>query len=255
MSQKVNTLTFIISLLLIVGWYFYNLSLLYIIPVIVVYAFINIMGSTNIQLNYFLHSYCCSSAQKKEIAITFDDGPHPDQTKKLIEVLESHNVNAAFFCIGKNAVTHPEIVSEIVKEGHLVGNHSYSHHKFFDLFSSRKMQNEIQETNKALTSIIGKSPKLFRPPYGVTNPMLSRAIKRTNMVSVGWSLRSFDTVKGPEAVISKLVSKTKPGDVVLFHDTNPNIITIIEEYLLWLNKNDFKIVSLTSLLNIEAYED
>ncbi len=238
-----------------VGWYFYQTSLLYFIPVIFVYSVINILGSTNIQLNYFLHSQCSSSTKKKVIAITFDDGPHPNYTPKLLEVLDSHNVNATFFCIGKNAGTNPEIVSEIIKKGHLVGNHSYSHNKLFDLFSSRKMQKEIKETNKLLASIIGNLPLLFRPPFGVTNPMLSKAISRTNMVSVGWSLRSFDTVKGPDAVIAKMVANTKPGDVVLFHDTNPNIITIIEEYLLWLNKNDYKIVSLTSLLNIEAYED
>ena len=75
------------------------------------------------------------------------------------------------------------------------------------------------------------------------------------MVSVGWSLRLFDTVKDPKNVIAKLVTNTKPGDVVLFHDTNKNILEIVEEYLLWLKKNDYKIVSLTSLLNIEAYED
>lgn len=237
------------------GWYFYQVSLLYFIPVIFVYAFINILGSANIQLNYFLQSQCSSSTKRKVIAITFDDGPHPNHTLKLLEVLGSHNVNATFFCIGKNAGTHPEIVSEIIKKGHLVGNHSYSHNKLFDLFSSKKMQNEIQKTNKVLTSIIGNTPLLFRPPFGVTNPMLSKAISRTNMVSVGWSLRSFDTVKGPDAVIAKLMAKTKPGDVVLFHDTNPNIIAIIEKYLSWLNRNDYKIVSLTSLLNIKAYED
>jgi len=254
MSKKVNTITLIIILLIFSGWYFNLTSLYYLIPLAILYIVINIVGSANIQFNYFFSSYCRSATTKKEIAITFDDGPHPEVTLKLISLLNSHNVKATFFCIGKNASEHHNIISEMVNNEHLVGNHSYNHSNVFNLRSSKNMQKEILETNHIITSIIGKSPILFRPPFGVANPMLSRAISRTNMVSVGWSLRSFDTVKEPEAVIAKLMANTKPGDVVLFHDTNPNIITIIEEYLLWLNKNDFKIVSLTSLLNIEAYE-
>ncbi len=255
LSKKINTLTVVISILILVGWYYDMTSLYYLIPIAIIYLVVNIVGSSNIQLDYFFKSYCSSSTTKKEIAITFDDGPHHEITPKLLGLLNSQNVNATFFCIGKKAQTHPEIVSEIIKNGHQVSNHSYSHDNLFDLFSSRKMQKEIKATNQIITSIIGKSPLLFRPPYGVTNPMLSKALRRTNMVSVGWSLRSFDTVKDSKNVIAKLVTNTKPGDIVLFHDTNMNTLEIVEEYLMWLKKNNFKIVSLTSLLNIEAYED
>jgi len=255
MSKRIDLITIIIVVVILIGWYFNLTSLYYLIPVTVVYIIINIVGSARIQLNYFFPSYCNASTTKKEIAITFDDGPHPEVTSKLIGLLDSHNVNATFFCVGKNVSAYPQIVAEMVNKGHLVGNHSYGHFRFFDLLSSRNMKKEILETNLVLNSITGKSPLLFRPPYGVTNPMLRKAINKTNMVSVGWSLRSLDTVKNPKDVIAKLVANTKPGDIVLFHDKNPNIITIIEEYLGWLKKNDFKIVSLTNLLNILAYED
>lgn len=255
MSNRINSITIIIIILIVIGWYFDLTSLYYLIPVAVIYIITNIIGSIRIQHDYFFHSHCNGSTTKNEIAITFDDGPHHEVTPKLIELLDTYNVKATFFCIGKNAKSYPKIINEIFKKGHLIGNHTYGHFKLFDLLSSGNMRNEIIKTNNVLASITGKTPLLFRPPYGVTNPMLKKAINKTQMVSIGWSLRSLDTVKNPKDVIAKLVAKTKRGDIVLFHDTNTNILPIIEEYLLWLKDNDFKIVSLTSLLNISAYEE
>lgn len=255
LSKKINTITIIVITLVFVGWYFNISSLYYLIPIFTLYLVINILGSVNIKLNYFFYSHCNAVTDKKEIALTFDDGPHPQSTPTLLEVLNQHNIKAAFFCTGKNAETNPDIVAKIVSSGNVIGNHSYGHSKFFDLLSARKMQNEILDTNKVIKSITGKNPLLFRPPYGVTNPMLRKAINKSKLISIGWSLRSFDTVKSREKVLLKLISKTQPGDIVLFHDTSPHIISIIENYLIWLKKNGFKIVSLTNLLNISAYED
>ncbi len=255
MTKKVNIIILISTALVVAAWYFDIVSLIFLIIIAIVYLIINIVGSANIQLNYFFYSHCSSTTSKKEIAITFDDGPHPAITPKLLELLESHKVKATFFCTGKNAADYSDIISEIINKGHTIGNHSYGHSKFFDLFSAKKMQKEILDSNKTIKAIINKTPVFFRPPYGVTNPMLRKALNYTKMISVGWSLRSFDTVNSNDKVLEKLVANTKPGDIVLFHDTNPNIITIIEDYLKWLKKNDFKIVSLTTLLNISAYED
>jgi peptidoglycan/xylan/chitin deacetylase (PgdA/CDA1 family) len=255
MSKKVSIITIIVVALVIAGWYFNVASLYYIIPISILYLIINIFGSANIKLNYFFHSHCNAATSKKEIALTFDDGPHPVITPLLLELLNKHNITATFFCTGKNAENNPDIVSKITTNGHIIGNHSYGHSKFFDLLSARKMQKEISLTNEVISSITGKTPLLFRPPYGVTNPMLRKAISKSKLISIGWSLRSFDTVKNSQKVLNKLLSNTMPGDIVLFHDTNAQIITIIEDYLLWLQKNDYKIVSLTSLLNIPAYEE
>ena len=255
MQKKVDIITVIITALITIGWYFSIVSPYYLVPLLIAYLGINIVGSSNIQLNYFYHSYCSSITSKKEIAITFDDGPHPDITPKLLELLSSNKSKATFFCKGKNVAIYPGIVNKIVSHGHTVGNHSYNHSKYFDLFSSAKMQQEIIDTNGIIKLITEKTPVLFRPPYGVTNPMLRKALNNSNMTSIGWSLRSWDTVRSSDKVLAKLKASTKPGDIILFHDTNPNIIKIIEDYLNWLQKNDFKIVSLTTLLNIPAYED
>jgi len=255
MNKKVNIITLIIVVIIVAGWYFNISSLYFLVVLAILYLIVNIVGSVNIQLNYFFNSHCNSSTTKKEVAITFDDGPHSEITHKLLNLLDAKNVVATFFCTGNNVAGFPEIANTIISKGHIIGNHSYSHSRFFDLQSAKRMQKEILDTNQVIKSITGKTPLLFRPPYGVTNPMLRKAVLSTNMMSIGWSLRSLDTVRNSDKVFAKLVANTKPGDIVLFHDTNPHIITIIEDYLNWLHKNDYKIVSLTSLLNIRAYED
>ncbi len=255
MSKKIDIITVILTLLIIVGWYYFNINLIYIIPLLIIYLSAITIGTLNISFNYFFHSYCKSTTSKKEIAITFDDGPHPDITLELIKLFDSHNIPATFFCKGKNVTANPEIIISMHQNNHIIGNHSYGHSVLFDLFSSTKMQKEITSTNDVIKKLIGKEPLFFRPPFGITNPLLREAIKKTKMTSIGWSLRPFDSTMSTSYVISKLKANTKAGDIVLFHDTNPNIVTIIEEYINWLNKNDFKIVSLTNLLNIPAYED
>ena len=255
MSKKVNIITIFFILIIIIGWYYFFISLVFLIPLLIIYISVVTIGTLNINFNYFFYSYCNSNTSKKEIAITFDDGPHPDITPKLIDLLNQQKIPATFFCTGKNIKIYPEVVTKIMENNHIIGNHSCSHSVLFDLFLPSKIQNEIKSTNNVIKKITSKKALFFRPPFGITNPMLRKAIKKTNMISIGWSLRPFDTTMSTKYVISKLKANTKAGDIVLFHDTNPNIITIIEEYLVWLDKNDFKIVSLTNLLNIPAYED
>ncbi len=255
MRARVNIITIIVITLFIFGWYFSLVAIRYVIPVILIYIVINIVGASKIQLNYFIVSHCNGITESREIALTFDDGPHPEITPLILKLLEDYNVMATFFCTGKNATQHPHILTEIINRGHIIGNHSYGHSKFFDLFSSSKMHREINDTTIELSKITKKSPRFFRPPYGVTNPMLHRALKKTNMISIGWSLRSFDTVKNSDDVLTKLKSNTLPGDIVLFHDTVPNTINIVNDYIIWLQENNYKVVSLTSLLKIPAYEE
>lgn len=223
------------------------------VPVIL-YLFFLVIGSLKISYNFYFPSLCTGKTDENIIAITFDDGPDKQVTRHLLNVLKKGNYPATFFCIGEKAVEHPDIIQKINDDGHLIGNHSYTHHRWFDLFSVKKMTTEIEKTNKAVENIIEKSPILFRPPYGVTNPTLKKAIAKTEMISIGWSLRSFDTFNDKEKVMKKLTSKTKPGDVVLFHDTDEKIIEILEDYLDWLKSNGFEIVSLDQLFKIDAYE-
>lgn len=254
MRRRVNITVISLVLIIILGWFLDYGSLYLLIPVMVVYSAILIVAASNIGLNYFIKSFCSGTTDKKEIAISFDDGPHPENTNKLLEIFKEYKIPATFFVVGENVAKYPSLINQIFEEGHIIGNHTYYHSKFFDLFSSYRMINEIKCTNNDIYKTTGKKPLLFRPPYGVTNPLLLKALNRTKMQSIGWSLRSFDTVKKEEDVIKKLISNTKAGDIVLFHDTVPDIVSIISSYIDWLNKNGYKVVSLTQLLKIPAYE-
>lgn len=221
---------------------------------ILLYLPLLILGSARIGFNFYFNSLTKIRTDQKVIAITFDDGPHPSLTSDLLNLLDKHQATATFFCIGNKIEEHPEIIKMIDEKGHLLGNHSYTHHRFFDLFSTKKMVDEINLTSDVVEKTIGKRPILFRPPYGVTNPMLRNAVLKTKVISIGWSLRSFDTIRDEESVMKKLKSKTKPGQVILFHDTSATILQTMDEYLKWLNSKGYKVVSLEQMFNIQAYE-
>ncbi|MCD4793433.1 MAG: polysaccharide deacetylase family protein [Bacteroidales bacterium] len=177
----------------------------------------------------------CISEDKSKIHLTFDDGPDPNTTPKILKVLKKYNKKATFFCIGEKIEKHPEILKQIAEQGHEIGNHSYSHSYYFDFFRTSKVIKELDKTNKLIKKISGKDCIIFRPPFGVTNPNIAKAVKKLNLETIGWSIRSLDTVKDKKTVLKRL-EKAKPGNIVLFHDTKTNTVEILEEFLRLKNK-------------------
>lgn len=167
-----------------------DLSLYYFILLGLLYALIVFYGCYYIRSNFFMKVFCSSQTTAKEIAISFDDGPVEKNTAQILDILNQHNVKAGFFCIGNRIEGNEKIFKQIHKEDHLIGNHSYSHHFFFDLFSSKKMLKELIFMNSSTEKLTGVKPKLFRPPYGVINPNLRKAIVEGSFIPVGWSVRS-----------------------------------------------------------------
>jgi peptidoglycan/xylan/chitin deacetylase (PgdA/CDA1 family) len=213
-----------------------------------------LIGTFRIRTNFYFTSLHSGNSNKKQIAITFDDGPHPIFTQEVLKLLDEYQTKATFFCIGEHINKYSNIVRSAHERGHIIGNHSYSHSHFFDLFSSVKMTHELNQTRNSIYHAIGKMPNLFRPPFGVTNPLLKIALHNTQLISIGWSVRSFDTNKHAKRVISRLKRKTHPGAIILLHDTKEKIIPILIEFLPWLKKNGYHVVSLEELLHIEAHE-
>ncbi|RLD72867.1 MAG: polysaccharide deacetylase family protein [Bacteroidetes bacterium] len=253
--RNLNILFFSVLAVIIVAEYFFSqICFLPVFVLVAVYLALIAWGSSKIQLDFYFTSLHRGNTEKKEIALTFDDGPHPEFTPMVLDLLDKYQVKATFFCIGKQAEQHPDIVSAATEKNHLAGNHSYSHSLLFDLFSPRKMENELNRTTEIILQTTGKKPKLFRPPYGVTNPLLKKALKKTGLVSVGWSVRSFDTVKSTEQVLEKLKRETHPGAIILLHDTHEKIIPILTAFLPWLVQNGYGVVPLDDLLKIQAYE-
>lgn len=223
-----------------------------ILLVVVVYLHLLIFGAIYIRWNFYLKSLCKGN-NKQWICLSFDDGP-ATQTAAILDILKLHNVPAAFFTIGKNAVSHPELVKRWDEEGHIIGNHSYSHSFNFDWQSSKKMCEEIEETNGVIRDITGKKPLLFRPPYGVTNPNLSRAVRQTKMHSIAWSVRSFDTsAKDPQQLLARILNQLQGGDIILMHDSMPITKEILTELIIRTRENGFTFVPLDKILDINAY--
>jgi len=207
----------------------FNISLLFLfVPVIIFLIFI-FFGVKNICSQFFLTSKC-TSEDKSKIHFTFDDGPNAETTPKILEVLRKYNRKATFFCIGNKIEKHPEIVKQIIKEEHEIGNHSYSHSNFFDFYKTSKVKAEIEKTNQLIKKITGKECTIFRPPFGLTNPNIAKAVKKLNLEVIGWNIRSLDTIKDKKNVL-KRISKAKNGDIILFHDTKEQTVEILDEFL------------------------
>jgi len=252
--RNLNILFFIAILTLIVVSNYYTVGIIAYIILISVYVLLIAIGAFSIRQNFYFKSLNLGNTSKKEIALTFDDGPHPKITPEVLNLLDAYAVKATFFCIGKRVDDHKEIVKEADKRGHIIGNHSYHHGHLFDLQSSVKMTHELNQARNSIYHAIGKMANLFRPPFGVTNPLLKIAVSNANLISIGWSIRSFDTNRSQEYVISRLKSKIHPGAIILLHDSKEKVIPILKAFLPWLQQNGYQVVSLEKLLHIKAYE-
>ena len=252
--RNLNILFFFALLAIIIMSNYYNIGILPYLLLIGTYLALIVLGTFRIQLNFYFNSHNAGKTSTKEIALTFDDGPHPEITPKVLKLLDEHRIPATFFCVGKQINNHSHIVKTAFEKGHIIGNHSYNHSHFFDLQSSVKMTHELNQTRNSIYHAIGRMANFFRPPFGVSNPLLKIALDNTKLTSIGWSVRSFDTNKSAKSVISRLKRKTHPGAIILFHDTKEKIIPILEAYLPWLASNGYQVVGLDNLLQIDAYE-
>ena len=231
---------------------FYGLHWAWALGLLFMYVSLLILGAIYIRWNFFLKSFN-KGTNEKYIALTFDDGPG-QETAAILDILKMQNEPATFFCIGKNAVTNAEVLKRVDAEGHLVGNHSYNHGFNFDWQSANAMAAEMRKTNEVIATAIGKTPKLFRPPYGVTNPNLAKAVALTNMHSIGWSLRSFDTkAKNSQELLNSILDKLQGGDIVLLHDTKAITREILTDLIVNARKKGFTFVRIDKMLSIDAY--
>lgn len=222
---------------------FLEVSLFYYLLPTLAFIGLIVLGSANIRLNFFTKAYSSLKTAEKTIALTFDDGPSAAYTPGVLQLLEQYQAKATFFCIGKHIKEHPDLTKTILEKGHLLGNHSYSHSNFFSFFGKKKVIREIKKTNQLLLEATGAGCNLFRPPYGVTNPPIAQAVKACQMQTIGWNIRSFDTsTKDPGKVINRVISKIKPGAVVLLHDNRPNTTQILEAILLYIQENNYRCV-------------
>tara|TARA_R110002049_G_scaffold115293_3_gene267184 strand:- start:118 stop:894 length:777 start_codon:yes stop_codon:yes gene_type:complete len=253
--KTVNRITVIVFCALLIGTYVYELSFLYLIVVAIIWLLVTVAGSFFIRWNYHFKSLHSNKAIKENrIAITFDDGPHPEFTPRILELLKTYNAKATFFCIGKYIEAYPKVFNDIIKQGHTVGNHTYSHSNNLGFFKTEKVIEELLKTNAIVKKSVGFTMQLYRPAFGVTNPRIKRAIKSTKLQSIGWSVRSLDTTsRTSDKIFKRTTSNLSKGDVILLHDTSLKSIVVLERLLLFLQENSMESVTIDSLFNIKAY--
>lgn len=207
------------------------------IPV-ALYLIVGAIGAIYFKYNFFVKAI--HKLDNNKICLSFDDGPH-ENSDAILDILLKHNVKAIFFCIGKQLEKHPKIAERMVNEGHILGNHTYTHSNTISLKSARSFKEEIEKTNKILQQFTGKESHYFRPPYGVTNPSIAKSLEKYPEKIIGWNVRSFDTVAVNEtAFLEKILRDTKPGSIVLFHDTKPITAKILDSYIIELKKRNLE---------------
>jgi peptidoglycan/xylan/chitin deacetylase (PgdA/CDA1 family) len=177
-------------------------------------------GVLVLRLRVFVDAVVRGPREARGIVLTFDDGPHPRWTPRVLEALAEHRVTATFFLVGRKVEEHPEIVRAIVDAGHTVGFHSYAHDRLFALRGERRVREDLERAIAALERVAGQRPSLFRPPIGHTNPRIARVVDALGLVVVGWSIGGRDGLARarPADVVARVRRDLRDGAIVLLHD-------------------------------------
>lgn len=208
------------------------------------------VGSAKIQLGFYTKAFCRKKTNDKVIAITFDDGPS-ENTSVIIKLLEKYGAKGTFFCIGNKVAPHAANLKKMTENGYVIGNHSLQHRSFFPIQWTKTIYNEIKETSQRIQDITNQEVKYFRPPFGVTNPRIARAVKKSELKIIGWSIRSYDTTSmAKETVLNRITKRIKPGEIVLLHDTSSDILWVLENLLIYLNNNNYRAITIEELDNL-----
>lgn len=200
-----------------------------------------------------VHGACGVSHGKREakrIALSFDDGPHPRFTPAILDLLDRYGIKATFFMIGSNVAHYPEVAKEVMRRGHEIGNHTFSHPHMRGL-TERELLDEIKKTEDILAQNGISRPRLFRPPEGFRSGEQVEMLSREGYTTVVWSLDTNDW-RGRAAgeIVSVVLDGIRGGDILLFHDytSQKNTITALEELLPRLIKDGYELVTVSELL-------
>lgn len=231
MGHRINLAVFILGLALL--FLFFRANEWYLVATLFwsVLFFIGLSsGVLFLRLGYFVKT--TSKLSSNLVLLTFDDGPDEYTTATILDVLKEEQTAGVFFLIGEKAVKHPELVQRIIDEGHLIGNHTWSHPLFYAAMPSSKVAAEVDRWDREVSALFHLKTSLFRPPVGYTNPIIAKVLKQRNKKVIAWSKRSYDTVyKNPARLLTRMLRISKPGDIVLFHDNLPQTATMLSAYI------------------------
>ncbi len=158
------------------------------------------------------------------VALTFDDGPHPEHTPRVLEILDKYSARATFFVIGRHLKKHGSLMAAAVRGGHEIGNHTQNHFRLMNFFPAERMRREILECQNEVEHWTGYRPKFYRQPAGFRNPRIFGILKDCRMSLVGWQARAFDTQRQDAgAIAAAILKRLRPGGVILLHDGSDSL--------------------------------
>ncbi len=173
------------------------------------------------RFSFFLPVISRGETSVETIVLTFDDGLAPSSTPILLELLARHNLQATFFVVGEKVARYPELIADIIAQGHTIGNHSWSHDYFLMLRSQKRLQEDIHNTQEILKKL-GIQPLVFRPPVGIIGPRLGKALVREGLITVTYSCRALDRGnRNIDHLSEKILGKLQPGAIIMLHDLPP----------------------------------
>lgn len=194
------------------------------------------------------HKLIKGNPRKKQVAITFDDGPHPSYTPRLLEILKQHGVKATFFLVGEMGEKYPDLVKAEIAAGHSVGNHTY-HHVNLTRIPLEQVATEIKACGEVLQGITGRPPRLFRPPGGDYDKKVAEAAEALGYTMVLWTDDPGDYAKpGAKVIESRLLSSISPGGVVLIHDGIQQTLDVLPQILAYLKGKGYQFVTIDEMM-------
>lgn len=210
------------------------------------------LGVGILRLRFFGPVTCRGPVGAKVCALTFDDGPDASATEPLLALLRREDIQAAFFCIGSRVRERPDLARRVVKEGHLLENHTYHHWWWTNFLPTATLLKEVSSAQDAIRSATGVSPRYFRPPIGLMNPAVPRVTHRLGLHCVGWDVRSLDRGRiGTARVVRRIRRGLHEGSIVLLHDggVDPQrLLYIVEQTIIFARSQGYRFVRLDQLL-------
>ena len=198
----------------------------------------------------------------RNVALSFDDGPDPEWTGQILDILQAHRVPAAFFVIGRYADTHQDLIARIHAEGHVIGNHSYDHDHLGTFRYTSYWEHELARTDEAIHRAIGLRPGLVRPPMGLRNPLMMKTFRRGGYTTVTWSCRGLDGVKTTAGrIVSRLSDRIQAGSIIALHDgTDPfgqrnpqSTIDALPQIIANVRSQGLEFIRLDELIDADPY--
>ncbi len=218
-----------------------------------------IWGIIDIRNSFFCQAFCHKNGEQSSLALTFDDGPDPEITPEILDLLKKFGYTATFFLIAKRAERYPDLVKRIIDEGHTIACHDLDHRYTCNFRLTAAMVRDISAARDILKKISGKTVQLYRPPVGLTNPHLNTALKKLNMECIGWSGSVRDGGNRFPKTFHLIPELARPGSVILLHDTVPvpeyksDFLIQLENLFISIQEKKLRTASLQSLFSLQPY--